>query len=372
MHVMLTEEAGADITIEEYNKGQNPMQKTHTITALTEDGESIQFECRPGEDVITAALRQDIILMSSCRDGGCATCKALCSQGDYDLRGCSVQALPPDEEEDGMVLLCRTFPRTDLELALPYTHSRISYGQIGSFEAEVAAINWVSSNTVQLLLQKRPDESGGRAVKFEAGQFMELTIPGTEVTRSYSPANIANPEGRLEFLIRVLPKGRFSDYLRDEARVGQVLSVKGPLGVFSLKERGLVPRYFVAGGTGLAPVVSMVRQMREWAAPNETRIYFGVSTEPELFYLDELKALEQAMRNLTVQAFVWKPGSDWSGRKGSPIDALRDDLAAVGSRPDIYLCGPPGMIDAACEVVRSHGIPGEQVFFEKFLPSGST
>lgn len=347
------------------------MQKAHTITALTEDNESVQFECRSDEDVITASLRQDIILMASCREGGCATCKALCSEGDYVLRGCSVQALPPDEEEAGMVLLCRTYPRTDLELALPYTHGRISYGQVGGFEAEVLAVEWLSSNTVRFLLQKRPGETGGRGVKFEAGQFMELTIPGTEVRRSYSPANIANEEGRLEFLIRVLPEGRFSDYLRDDARPGQVLAVRGPLGVFSLKERGLGPRYFVAGGTGLAPVVSMVRQMREWAAPNETRVYFGVTTEPELFYLDELQSLQQSMRNLTVKTFVWKPGSEWQGSRGSPIDALREDLAAASARPDFYLCGPPGMIDAACEVARGHGASDDQVFFEKFLPSGS-
>ncbi|QXP82964.1 aromatic/alkene monooxygenase hydroxylase FAD-binding subunit MmoC [Methylococcus sp. ANG] len=347
------------------------MQRVHTITAVTEDGESLRFECRSDEDVITAALRQDIFLMSSCREGGCATCKALCTEGDYDLKGCSVQALPPEEEEDGLVLLCRTYPKTDLEVELPYTHCRISYGEVGSFEAEVVGLNWVSTNTVQFLLQKRPDECGNRGVKFEPGQFMELTIPGTDVSRAYSPANIPNPEGRLEFLIRVLPEGRFSDYLRNDARVGQVLSVKGPLGVFGLKEHGMAPRYFVAGGTGLAPVVSMVRQMREWTAPNETRIYFGVNTEPELFYIDELKSLERSMRNLTVKACVWKPGADWEGEQGSPIDLLREDLEASAVRPDIYLCGPPGMIDAACEVARSHGIPGEQVFFEKFLPSGT-
>jgi len=347
------------------------MTKTHTITAVTEDGESLQFECRSDEDVITAALRQDIFLMSSCREGSCATCKALCRDGDYDIRGCSVQALPPDEEEGGLVLLCRTYPRTDLEVELPYTHNRISFSEVGNFEAEVLAVNWLSVNTVQFLLQKRPDERGNQAVKFQAGQFMDLVIPGTDISRSYSPANLPNPEGRLEFLVRVLPQGCFSDYLRNDARAGQVLAVKGPLGVFGLRERGLAPRYLVAGGTGLAPVVSMVRQMREWAAPNDTRLYFGVSTEYELFYLDELKSLEQTMHNLTVKICVWKPGNDWYGTQGSPVDALREDLELSTARPDVYLCGPPGMIDAACGVLLSNGVRDDQVFFEKFLPSGS-
>ena len=95
---------------------------------VTEDGETVLFDCGSDEDVITAGLRQDVILMSSCREGGCATCKSLCADGDYELRNCSVQALPPEEEEEGLVLLCRTFPRSDLVLEVPYTSDRIAHG----------------------------------------------------------------------------------------------------------------------------------------------------------------------------------------------------------------------------------------------------
>ena len=92
------------------------MASTHQVTIITQDNESLSFQCRSDEDVISAAVRQDIYLMSSCREGGCATCKGFCAEGDYVLGKCSSQALPDAEEEAGEVLLCRTFPSTDIEV----------------------------------------------------------------------------------------------------------------------------------------------------------------------------------------------------------------------------------------------------------------
>jgi methane monooxygenase component C len=347
------------------------MAAPFSIKVTTEDGESVHFDCGPDEDVITAAIRQDIYLMSSCRAGGCATCKAFCPEGDYRLAGCSVQALPPEEEEDGQVLLCRCYPDSNLELEVPYTYSRISFEpEANEFPAEVVSVGMVSSNAVRLHL-RRPGSGPECRVRFDSGQFMEIKVPGTEVSRAYSPANVSNDAGDLEFLIRVLPDGLMSNALRGGAiQPGQTLEVKGPQGVFGLKENGFRPRYFIAGGTGLAPVLSMVRHMREWGAPQETRLYFGVNTEEEVFLLDELKALEAAMPKLTVQVCVWRPSDAWDGAHGNAIEVLRRDLTANPAKPDVYLCGPPGMVDAAYAVCAEFGIPSDQIYLEKFLPSG--
>ncbi|MDD5034386.1 MAG: FAD-binding oxidoreductase [Methylococcaceae bacterium] len=344
------------------------MSRIHQIEITTEDGETIHFECRGDEDVITAALRQEIFLMSSCREGGCATCKAFCAEGDYQLVGCSVQALPPEEEEEGNVLLCRCFPESDLELEVPYAYSRISFApEDRCFTAEVVELARLASNTMRLRLRRI---GGDRKVTFAPGQYLDIQIPGTELTRSFSPANTPNEEGELEFLIRLLPDGRFSDYLRSGAQIGQPLTVKGPLGVFGLKENGFRPRYFVAGGTGLAPVLSMVRQMHQWKEPQETRLYFGVNKPEEAFYLAELKALEAAMPNLGVRICAWQADEGWSEERGSVIDVLRRDLEHKPTQPDIYLCGPPAMVDAAYAVCDQFAIPRNQIFLEKFLPSG--
>ncbi|MDO9213873.1 MAG: FAD-binding oxidoreductase [Methylococcales bacterium] len=345
------------------------MANTHQVTIITQDDESVTFECRSDEDVISAAVRQDIYLMSSCREGGCATCKGLCTEGDYVLGKVSSQALPYEEEEAGEVLLCRCYPSTDIEVEVPYVYERISFSPEGlSFEAEVVGVSQVSSNVMRLLLNRTGDD---KQIKFESGQFFDLEIPNTTTTRSYSPANTANKKGELEFLIRVVEGGKFSTYLKNEAHVGQKINVKGASGIFGLKENGFTPRYFVAGGTGLAPILSMVRHMHQWDEPQKCIIYFGVNTEEEIFFLDELEKLASEMKTLELRNCVWKCSDEWRYEKGSVVDVLRRDLTETGAKPDIYLCGPPGMVDATFNVCETLGIPKERVYLEKFLPSGS-
>ncbi len=340
---------------------------THQVKIVTEDGEAVCFDCREDEDVISAGLRQDVYLMSSCREGGCATCKGLCTEGDYELGKISVQALPPEEEEEGLVLLCRCFPTSDIEIEVPYTYDRISFSPDDlCFEAVITEINPVSSNVVKLSLHRLGEN---QQIRLDSGQFYDLEIPGTGISRSYSPANTANNHGELEFLIRIVDNGRFSNYLQNDAYVGQKLNVKGPQGLFGLKENGFTPRYFVAGGTGLAPILSMVRRMHEWEEPQPCVVFFGVNTEQEVFYVEQLKALEQIMPTLSVRICVWKASESWGGEKGSVVDILRRDLNGTGVKPDLYLCGPPGMVDATYSVCAEMGIPQHKIYLEKFLPS---
>jgi methane monooxygenase component C len=345
------------------------MVSTHQVKIITQDDESVTFECRSDEDVISAGLRQDIYLMASCREGGCATCKGYCSEGDYVLGKFSSQALPYEEEEAGEVLLCRCFPTTDIEVEVPYTYDRISFSPEGlSYEAEVVELAQISCNVMRLLLRRTGDD---KQIKFDSGQFFDLEIPGTTTTRSYSPANTANKVGELEFLIRVVDGGKFSTYLTQDAFIGQTILVKGPFGIFGLKENGFTPRYFIAGGTGLAPILSMVRRMHEWQEPQKCVIYFGVNTEAEIFHLDELDQLASEMKTLELRNCVWKCSDDWHCEKGSVVDILRRDLQETGVKPDIYLCGPPGMVDATFAVCEEVGIPKSRIFLEKFLPSGT-
>jgi len=345
------------------------MASTHQVTIITEDNETISFDCRSDEDVITAAVRQDIYLMSSCREGGCATCKGYCAEGDYMNGKVSAQALPSAEEEAGMVLLCRCYPTTDIAVEVPYTYDRISFSPEGlEFEAEIVELSQISVNVMKLQLQRTGED---RQVKFESGQFFDLQIPGTEITRSYSPANIANKQGELEFLIRIVEGGKFSGFLKNVAKVGQAIKLKGPSGIFGLVANGFTPRYFVAGGTGLAPILSMVRYMKEWGEPQKCVIYFGVNTEAEIFYLAELDQLAAEMPTLELRNCVWKCTDDWHCEKGSVVDILRRDLQATGAKPDLYLCGPPGMVDATYAVCEEVGIPKEKIYLEKFLPSTS-
>jgi NAD(P)H-flavin reductase len=125
----------------------------------------------------------------------------------------------------------------------------------------------------------------------------------------------------------------------------------------------------VAGGTGLAPMLSMLRRMAEFQEPHPARLYFGVNRAEELFCLTELEALKVELPQLQVIVCVWKPDQDWLGFCGTPVDALNQDLDDLKVMPDIYLCGPPALIDAAEAAARAQGVPIEQVYSERFLPA---
>jgi methane monooxygenase component C len=342
----------------------------YQIVIETEDGETCSFECGPSEDVISAGLRQSVILLASCRAGGCATCKGDCTDGDYELIDVKVQALPPDEEENGKVLLCRTFPRSDLHILVPYTFDRISFQAIQTnWLAEIVACDKVSSNVARLVLQcLTADGSTPIALDFVPGQFVDIEIPGTHTRRSYSMASVAE-DGRLEFFIRLLPDGAFSNYLQTGAKVGQRVALRGPAGSFSLHKSERA-RFFVAGGTGLSPVLSMIRQLKKESASQPATLFFGVTNHEELFYVDELKALQEAMPSLDVKVAVVNAAEGNGVAKGTVIDLMRAELAKSGEKPDIYLCGPPGMIEAAFAAAATAGVPKEQVYLEKFLASG--
>jgi methane monooxygenase component C len=217
----------------------------------------------------------------------------------------------------------------------------------------------------------RPVGADGEAVKipFMAGQYVDIEVPGTGVRRSYSMAT-TREDGELEFLIRLLPNGFFSGFLLNDAKPGMTVRMHGPNGVFAIRENGLRSRYFVAGGTGLSPVLSMIRHMQVERHPQETKLFFGVTHQHELFYTEGLRELMEAMPNLEVYIAIMKPDPSSGYAAGTVVDELAKQLEKAKHAPDIYLCGPPGMIDATLAAARKSGTPAEQVFFEKFLPSG--
>jgi ferredoxin-NADP reductase/ferredoxin len=342
---------------------------THFIELTSRDGKQLRFECASDQNLLEAAANAHIVLPAQCGQGNCGTCYAEVTQGDFTLGKHNPSALPTDDEIKGGTLLCRTYPNSALSISLPFNHDRILIGEIKVARAEITALDSVGGNTVRLELQLQPDEEGSCIAEFDPGQFMELEVPDSDIKRAYSLSNIGNWEGKLEFLIRLQQGGKFSNWLSEQAAIGQTLIVHGPKGAFGLYESGLRPRWFIAGGTGLAPMLSMIRRMAAFQEPHPVRLYFGVGRVGELFYQSELKALQAELPQLQVVYCVWQPDDHWQGFKGTPVDAMTLDLAATTAFPDIYLCGPPALIDAAEAVARARGVPDKQIFSERFLPA---
>ncbi|MEO3788039.1 FAD-binding oxidoreductase [Actinocorallia sp. B10E7] len=196
---------------------------------------------------------------------------------------------------------------------------------------------------------------------------VELQVPGSEATRAYSLANTGNWEGRMEFFIRLRPGGLFSSYLREHARPGEWITVHGPQGAFGLQETGLRPRWFVAGGTGLSPVLSMLRHMAEWQEPQPARLFFGVNEPEDVFGVAEIEAVAAELPGFAYDLCVWCPLD--GGVPATPADRVSERLSFAEAVPDLYLCGPPPMADAVVRAATAAGVPPERVFRERFLPS---
>ncbi|MFE6286078.1 2Fe-2S iron-sulfur cluster-binding protein [Streptomyces sp. NPDC057877] len=339
------------------------------VSLSTSDGERLEFTCAPGQSVLDAAAAAGAALPASCRQGTCGSCHAAVTSGSYEHGACTPQALPPDERERGEVLLCRTYPRGPLTAALPYAASRILYGGIPKRDSVITALEPAGRGTVRLELRVAPDDDAGEGCQFDPGQFMELQIPGQDAKRAYSLANTGNWEGRLEFFIRLRPGGLFSSYLGERARPGDRITVHGPQGAFGLHETGLRPRWFVAGGTGLAPLLAMVRHMAEWQDPQPARLFLGVNEEEDVFGVPELKAVAAELPGFAHEICVRRPGPSWPGPPATPADLLAAHLPAAPVKPDLYVCGPPPLVDSVTRTATACGVGPDHVFHERFLPT---
>lgn len=344
----------------------------HEIKLMTSDGESVSFTCAEDEDIITAAEKADIYLNAQCRSGSCGACTAKHQSGEYQVTGYSQDTLSEQAIAEGQTLLCCTTPQADSSFTLPYAHNLIRFEQAQARAAEITAKTYLTPDTIKLELQLLPDEEDSCYLEFESGQFVEVHIPDCEgEKRAYSLANAPNWDGALELLIKLREGGLFSDYLNTQAQVGDQLILEAPSGSFTLQDHGLRPRYFIAGGCGLASVISMLRKMVEWEEPHQVQLFFGVWNESDVFYQQELQELAAEYSHLSYQICVDNASDTWSGYSGSAINALQEKLAETGDKPDIYICGSTGLIDGVLQVAAEFDIDDQQVIYERYLPSST-
>lgn len=332
-----------------------------TITLITRDQRQVQFACLTSEDVISAAERQEILLPQQCRSGACGFCLATSVAGDYQLKDYNPDALPKDHTDQ--TLLCRTWPRSDLVLQTAYDYAAIHWHSVPKFKHQLIEKQQVSAQVLALTLQQVAGENLLSA-DVQAGQYTYLMNDSQNLRRAYSLASIANWEGVLRYLIEIHPHGQMSQQLL-HAEVGEVFYVQGPVGNFVLQDHGLKPRWFIGGGTGIAPLYSMLASMAELAEPHPTRLFWGLREAKAIFYHEALHKLQQDLANFELTICLSKENHpDYYA--GSVIEALDHALAEVKQLPDIYACGSARLIDGIQDCLKKHGFDDSALYFEKF------
>jgi propane monooxygenase reductase subunit len=327
----------------------------------------IEIEVDEDQTVLRAAAEQGIMLMHGCKEGQCSSCKSFVLDGDdIELDKYSTFALPDYERDEGFTLLCRAHVYEDVTIELMnYDEDMIRSGlPIQQAVAEVVSNEPVTHDMRHLVLRlMEPAE-----IKFFPGQYVDIAVPGTDSTRSFSMANTSSREsGQLEFVIKVYPDGLFSHFLDTQLAVGDRLDLTGPFGVFTLREGFDTDLVFVGGGAGMAPILSLLRSMAERGIERKATYYYGARRRRDLCFEQELRALEEALPRFRYVPALSEPAEEdgWAGEVGLITDVVKrheGDLKGAHA----YVCGPPPMVEAAMPMLTGLGVPEKRIYYDKF------
>jgi benzoate/toluate 1,2-dioxygenase reductase subunit len=325
------------------------------IALQFEDGVSRIIPCEPNELVADAAYRAKINIPLDCRDGACGTCKCHCESGAFTMGDYIEDALADDEAAKGYVLACQMKPTSDCVIRVPAS-SAACKTTVGSHGAKVIKLGRDSATTVSFSLQAE------QPLAFLPGQYVNLTVPGSKETRSYSFSS-APHQAELAFLIRDVPDGLMSTYMRSKAQVEDFMMFTGPYGSFYLRPT-IRPILMLAGGTGLAPFLSMLTWLKDNPTDQPIRLAYGVNTNADLVELETLLALKAALQDFDFFTCVVDAAS------GHPkLGYVTNHLSANDlhdGNVDVYVCGPPPMVEGVRKWMAGVGITPKNFLFEKF------
>lgn len=324
------------------------------ITLLFADGVSHRLEVPCGGKLVEAATAAGLNLLTDCSNGQCGTCTAQLLSGSVQMDDYDASVLPDDDRDAGVVLPCVCRVNTPCAVEFPYDSTEALAEEAAPIPGEVLAVSQIADEITRLEIAI--DET----LAFEPGQYVRIQPVGTDIARSYS---MANPPGsnRLEFYIRMVPGGAFSHWLA-QAKAGDKVELSTPHGTFFLRDESR-PRLFVAGGSGMAPFLSMLRGMGSAARSVPTTVLIGARTPGHLFALDELQTLRSEMPQLQIKLAV-EQGTGPQDHAGYPTDLI----GGLGLDPAtrVYLCGPPPMVEAGRAAAQAAGLPRSDVLCERF------
>jgi Na+-transporting NADH:ubiquinone oxidoreductase subunit F len=208
------------------------------------------------------------------------------------------------------------------------------------------------------------------AISFIAGQFIRFDSKEYNgkppVTRTYSLASVPSDSGHVELIIRRVPEGICTTWVFDHLAEGDTVTFAGPYGKFKVSETS-VPMLFIAGGSGMAPIWSMLRDMKENGTNRTTRYFFGAQTQNDLYFTQELFQLQNELPDFRfIPALSREPeNSGWAGERGKITDVVARHIPDASGH-EAYLCGSPGMIETCVATLQAIGIATDKIYYDKF------
>ena len=325
-------------------------------------GQSIEVE--DGQTILDASLRAGIYLPHACCHGLCATCKIQVLDGEIDHGEASTFALMDFEREEQKCLACCATLQSDVAIEADIEEEPDALVlPVRDFTGTISRIEDLTP-TIKGVWIKLDD-----ALRFQAGQYINLHIPGESASRAFSLANPPSQAGEVELNIRFVPGGKATTWIHNGLRVGDTVQLSGPYGRFFVRKSAHVPMIFMAGGSGLSSPKSMILDLLAEGCALPITLAYGARSREELYSHELFEQLAQQHPNFTyVPALSNEPeGSAWTGARGFVHEAAKAHFANDFRGHKAYLCGPPLMIDACITTLMQGRLFERDIFTEKFF-----
>ena len=325
-------------------------------------GQTIEIE--EGQTILDAALRAGIYLPHACCHGLCATCKVQVSDGEIEHGEASSFALMDFERDEGKCLACCATVQGDVVIEAEIDEDPDAENlPVRDFDGTVTRIESLTPTIKGVWIKL------DTPMRFQAGQYVNLELPGGIGSRAFSIASPPSADGEVELNIRIVPGGQGTTYVHETLRAGERVRISGPYGRFFVKKSAAVPVVLMAGSSGLSSPRSMILDLLEDGFERPITLVYGQRSREELYYHDEFLALAAQHPNFRyVPALSHEPeGSDWSGFRGFVHEAAKSAFDNDFRGHKAYLCGPPLMIEACISTLMQGRLFERDIYTEKFI-----
>lgn len=318
------------------------------------------FNVDENEFILDAALRQGIAFPYQCKTGSCATCLGKVNSGEIHYPDGLPLTVMEHEHEQGKAVFCVSIAKSDLELEVNEIDSS-SDVQVKMLPARVNSLKRLADDVMEMTLKLPASEQ----MNFYAGQYIEF-IMRDKSRRAFSIANSPSNE-ELELHLRQVPDGVFTNHVFDSMKEKAMLRIEGPFGSFYIRDNSNRPLIMIAGGTGFAPIKSILEKLIEEGDTRPVKFYWGARAKADL-YRDDLAekwAVQYEHINYIPVLSEAKVEDNWDGREGFVHETVAQDITNIAEY-DVYMAGPPVMINAAKEKFSEQGLPIDQLFSDSF------
>jgi len=329
---------------------------------VTVNGEK-RLTVEGGRSLLASLKQEQIFIPSACGGrGSCGLCKVVVLDGAGPLLPTELPWLSPEEQRTQVRLACQVKVKRDLQIRIP--EELLSVRQ---YRTVVSGLVDLTHDIKQVTLKLiEPQE-----ITFTAGQYIQFEVPPYALTdepvyRAYSVSSSSAQKDSVELEIRYVPNGICTTYVHQHLKVGDTVVINGPYGEFRLSDtdREMI---CIAGGSGMAPIKSILLDMERVRNPRKCRYFFGARARRDLFLLDEMRKLEQTLPDFRFIPSLSRPeeGDAWEGERGLVTEVVSRHVDDA-SHAEAYLCGSPLMIDACVKILREKGMLEEHIFYDKF------